>query len=38
MNKFWKWLGIALLVTVATFGVGLIIWGIWALIKKAIDS
>jgi hypothetical protein len=38
MSKFWKWLGIALLVTVATFGIGLIIWGIVALIRKVNDS
>lgn len=38
MSKFWKWLGIILLTTVATFGVALIIWGIVALIKKVRDS
>jgi hypothetical protein len=38
MSKFWKWLGIALLITAATFGIGLIIWGIVALIRKVRDS
>lgn len=38
MGKFFKWLGIALVVTVLTFGIGLIIWGIVALIKKGVDS
>lgn len=38
MSKFFKWLGVALVVTVLTFGAGLIIWGIVALIKKAMDS
>lgn len=38
MKKFWKWLGIVVLVGVATLGVGLIIWGVIALIKKALDS
>lgn len=38
MGKFFKWLGVALLVTVLTFGIGLIIWGIVALIRKAMGS
>ena len=38
MGKFFKWLGITIIIGVATLGVGLIIWGVIALIKKMRDS
>lgn len=38
MGKFLKWLGIVLLIAVATLGIGLIIWGVIALVRKMRDS
>lgn len=38
MGKFFKWLGIVIVVGVATLGIGLIIWGVIALCRKMLDS
>lgn len=38
MKKVLKWLAIVIIVSIATFGIGLIIWGVIALIKKMMDS
>lgn len=38
MGKFWKWLGVMIVLTIATFGIALIVWGVITLIRKVRDS